>query len=107
MKVRVILFSLAFLVVLFCLTRHSQAYVGPPYFDGVSYPSEHPWQHNDLPESEEGLSFPKAHIVVLPFGFDIKAILLMPKAVHTEQVSDSPGSLKSDHINQVDFRDKR
>ena len=107
MKVRVILFSLAFIVVLFCLTSHSQAYVGPPYFDGLSYPSEHPWQHTESVDPGESVNYPKPHIVVLPFGFDIKAILLMPKAVHTEQVSDSPGSLKSDHINQVDFRDKR
>lgn len=107
MKVEAILFGLILIGILFCLPNHSQACVGPPYFDPLGYPSEHPWQHNDSPGPEDNLDCPTVHIVILPINFSIKAIQLIQGINCTKRSSDRPSRLESDHVHKFHSCKKR
>lgn len=69
MKLKVILFGLILFAILFYMTNHSQACVGPPYFGRDGYPSEHPWQDVESPPVDDIVTQEinaKSVIVIIP-----------------------------------------
>ncbi|MCK4386396.1 MAG: hypothetical protein KAW52_09050 [candidate division Zixibacteria bacterium] len=64
MKVKVILFGLVLFGILFCLPNQNQARRGPPYFDPIDYPNEHPWQDSDSPLIEDEIITPQKSSVI-------------------------------------------
>ncbi|MCJ7577517.1 MAG: hypothetical protein MUO91_03615 [candidate division Zixibacteria bacterium] len=108
MKVKAILFGLILMAILFCTANHNQAHVGPNYsFDTLSYPSEHPWQHNHSYVPSDSSTYRATHIMILPICPGIKAILLIQNASDTKGLSCAPGGLKNNHIQNVDSRKSR
>ncbi len=110
MKVKAILFGLILMAILFCTAHHNQAKcVGPPYYfsDPISYPSEHPWQHNDSYVPSDSSTYRATHIMILPICPGIKAILLIQNTSDTKGLSCAPGGLKNNHIQNVDSRKSR
>ena len=108
MKGKAIFWGLILMAILFCVTYHSWACVGPPrYADPLGYPSEHPWQHNDSQGPSDTLGSWTTHIVILPFGTGMKAILWIQDTREMKGSSDAPGGPKNNHIQISPLRKSR
>lgn len=107
MKLKAILLGSILVVALFCISNQSQANLGPPYGGPISYPSEHPWQHDNSLESEDSLNCSTPHIVILPIGFHIKVIRFFQGFNSTKGLIDRPGRIKNDQNPGLYSGDKR
>ena len=84
MKVKVIIFALVLIAIVICLPNHNQAYVGPPYFDRLTHPDEHPWQESDSPPIDDDIITPENSFVIWIIGPPTKIIIIRVSQVKPE-----------------------
>ncbi len=87
MKVKALIFTLMLIGIFICLPNQNQAYVGPPYYDPLEYPNEHPWQDLESPPSDD-INHPEISSIVLIIGFPTKIIMIRTSQAKSEIKSD-------------------
>ena len=107
MQVKFVISALILLAVVVCLPDESEAYVGPPYADGLGTAGEHPWQHEDSPGPGDSLDYRTARIVVFPIGTRAQVIQLILDGSCFKRSGDSAHGLENDHVRKLQFRNKR
>lgn len=89
MKLKVSLLGLILIVILFCMAKQSLAVARPPYFDGLGYPGEHPWQDVESPIVEAALTSRISSGIVIAVGptkmIMIRASLIKSNSETTRQ----------------------
>ena len=75
MQVKFVISALILLAVVVCLPGESDAYVGPPYADGLGTAGEHPWQDSESPPDgdKDGLEVTPRIVII---GGLAKAIVI-------------------------------
>jgi hypothetical protein len=100
MKVKVVLFGLILIAILFCTTKHNQACVGPPYNypDPISCPSEHPWQDVKSPPTDDIVIQQISLVSVIVIG-PTKMILIRSSQIKSksEITGTAPKKIESGH----------
>lgn len=84
MKVKVVIFALVLIAIVICLPNRNQAYVGPPYFDRLGYPDEHPWQESDSPPIDADIITPAISSAIWVIGPPTKIIIIRVPQVKPE-----------------------
>ena len=78
MKVKIVLVGLGLLMFIFCSVGLSQAAMSPKNnVRFLTYPSEHPWQHDDSPGPPDSSDSGAPRMVILPVSSTINSILLI------------------------------
>ena len=107
MKVKALIFALMLIGIFICLPNQNQAYVGPPYFDPLEHPNEHPWQHDDSPGPGDSENYLTCDIVIFPINFGFKAIQFIQGTNGTKRSSDRPSEIERNDVPKLQFREKR
>jgi hypothetical protein len=101
MKLKVFLLGSILVATFFCISRQSQANLGPPYTDPISYPSEHPWQDQGFPPGGDVNTFkisPGIVITVIPTK--VTVIRVFQIKPNLEMIQPTPKKIELGHPSQ-------
>lgn len=101
MKLKVFLFGSILVAALFCISNQSQANVGPPYTDPISYPSEHPWQDQNYPPGGDVNTFQISRgIVITVIPTQVMVIRAFQIKRNLEMIQPTPKKIELGYPSQ-------
>jgi hypothetical protein len=93
MKVKVVIFALVLIAIVICLPNRNQAYVGPPYFDRLGHPDEHPWQDVQSPVDDDIVpqQISSGSVIVV---ISTKIIVIRASQIKSEMIRQTPKKIE-------------
>lgn len=93
MKIKVIISALILIAIVICLPNRNQAYVGPPYFDRLGHPDEHPWQDVQSPVDDDILpqQISSGSVIVI---ISTKMIVIRASQIKSKMIRQAPKKIE-------------